>query len=231
MQYIKIRDAIAEQVSSGALAAGHKLPSERKLAETFATTRVTLREALSLLEADGVIYREERRGWFISHCPLRYDPSFDPDLLEICHKAGRSGAISLISHQHKLADKNATQMLNLLAFSDVLTFDQLLSVDGRPVAKVINTVRDDSLGQVSESILASPLKRILIEQAKESITLESYKISVSSLNDKNASHLRASVGSPVLLIEKRYATENKQKIAYSFEFWRHDAVEVGSSRF
>lgn len=75
MQYIKIKESIVEQIESGQLLPGQKLPSERILAESFATTRVTLREALSLLEAEGVVYREDRRGWFISPEPLRYDLS------------------------------------------------------------------------------------------------------------------------------------------------------------
>lgn len=75
MQYVKIKDSIVEQIEAGMLSPRQKLPAERKLAESFDTTRVTLREALSLLEAEGRIYREDRRGWFISPEPLRYDPT------------------------------------------------------------------------------------------------------------------------------------------------------------
>ena len=82
MQYLKIKQEILLQIESGSLftsgknqASGHKLSSERKLAEDFNTTRVTLREALSLLESEGHVYREDRRGWFISPAPLRYDPT------------------------------------------------------------------------------------------------------------------------------------------------------------
>lgn len=53
MQYVKIKDSIVEQIEAGMLSPRQKLPAERKLAESFDTTRVTLREALSLLEAEG----------------------------------------------------------------------------------------------------------------------------------------------------------------------------------
>lgn len=56
--------ALSEQIGHGLLPAGGKLPAERKLSELFATTRITLREALIQLESQGLIYREERRGWF-----------------------------------------------------------------------------------------------------------------------------------------------------------------------
>jgi DNA-binding GntR family transcriptional regulator len=65
--------ALQEQIEHGLLSAGCQLPAERKLSEVFATTRITLREALLQLEAKGLIYREERRGWFISPPRLLYD--------------------------------------------------------------------------------------------------------------------------------------------------------------
>ena len=68
-----ICNALQEQIEHGLLPPGSKLPAERKLSEVFDTTRITLREALVQLEAQGLIYREERRGWFISPPRLAYD--------------------------------------------------------------------------------------------------------------------------------------------------------------
>ena len=52
--------------------------AERALSERFATTRITIKEALSSLEADGLIYRAERRGWFVAPPRLTYDPAITP---------------------------------------------------------------------------------------------------------------------------------------------------------
>lgn len=43
-----------------------QLPTVRVLCESLATTRVTLREALTLLEADNIIYTKNRQGIFVS---------------------------------------------------------------------------------------------------------------------------------------------------------------------
>jgi DNA-binding GntR family transcriptional regulator len=68
-----IGQVLQEQLDHGLLAAGSKLPAERKLSELFGTTRITVREALLQLEAQGQIYREERRGWFVSPPRLAYN--------------------------------------------------------------------------------------------------------------------------------------------------------------
>ncbi len=49
----EISRQIGEQIQSGALAAGEKLPNERELASTFAVSRHVVREALRSLESVG----------------------------------------------------------------------------------------------------------------------------------------------------------------------------------
>ena len=48
-----IGQVLQEQLDHGLLAPGSKLPAERKLSELFGTTRITVREALLQLEAQG----------------------------------------------------------------------------------------------------------------------------------------------------------------------------------
>ncbi|WP_156504394.1 GntR family transcriptional regulator, partial [Oleiphilus sp. HI0066] len=70
-----IKETLTENIMRWRGEGEMKLPSERYLSEQHSTTRVTIREALKLLETEGLIYRENRRGWFISPPKLRYDPS------------------------------------------------------------------------------------------------------------------------------------------------------------
>lgn len=63
-----ICQTIADWIDAGRLGHNDRLPAERMMSAHFATTRITLREALGQLEARGVIYREERRGWCITRC-------------------------------------------------------------------------------------------------------------------------------------------------------------------
>ena len=69
-----ICQTLSARITAGEFAVDGKLPSERALSEQFATTRITLQEALGQLEAQGVIYRQVRRGWFISPPRLIYNP-------------------------------------------------------------------------------------------------------------------------------------------------------------
>jgi GntR family transcriptional regulator, transcriptional repressor for pyruvate dehydrogenase complex len=59
LKHRRVYESVAEQIRqaifSGQLAPGHKLPSERDMAQQFQTSRVALREALRALEQEGMI--------------------------------------------------------------------------------------------------------------------------------------------------------------------------------
>ena len=46
---------------------GEKLPSERELAEIFDAQRATIRNALTVLEEEGIIEKKERSGRYMGH--------------------------------------------------------------------------------------------------------------------------------------------------------------------
>ncbi len=50
----------------------------------------TLRQALQQLEAEGLVYRENRRGWFVSPRRTRYDPTRISGFMDHVSAQGRT---------------------------------------------------------------------------------------------------------------------------------------------
>jgi DNA-binding GntR family transcriptional regulator len=228
MQYITIKQAIVEQIEQGALSAGQKLPAERKLAEAFDTTRVTLREALSLLEAEGRIYREDRRGWFIAPAPLRYDLSQAIDLEAAALSQNRSYSCQLISAKNMLANKMAIQRLMLKPFSEIYEVKRCLSLAQRPVAFIVHYINVALLPNLLTQDLTQSLTAFYREQCPLNLTSISYRVTSGSLMGENAERLHATLGTPATIVERTlYAGETI--VAADTEYWRHDAIEVEST--
>ena len=61
----KIADAIIDYIQVNNLKKGDKLPSERTLAERFSTSRNSLREALRVLENEGIIEVRTGKGAYV----------------------------------------------------------------------------------------------------------------------------------------------------------------------
>jgi DNA-binding GntR family transcriptional regulator len=220
-------EAIAEQIESGALSAGQKLPAERKFAEMFDTTRVTLREALSLLEAEGSIYREDRRGWFISPLPYYYDPTSGLDFIRRAHKQERQPATALVSASSILAKKKPSELLQLPPFSDVYRVEQVYFLENRPVAYVESYLKPNLFPNLLKQDLAS---NSIAEISRSEYGLQRQEarstIRSTSLFGEIANALRATAGTPGLCIEKINYDQQGNAIDAQIDYWRHDAIKI-----
>ena len=57
---------IREDILSGALAAGERLPSKRALAEHLRISVITVENAYAQLEAEGYVFTRPKRGFFVA---------------------------------------------------------------------------------------------------------------------------------------------------------------------
>jgi GntR family transcriptional regulator len=70
--YRQIADQLRDAIARGEFPPGTKLPSERVLMERYETSRVTVRQAIAVLGAEGLINVEHGRGVFVrTRPPLR----------------------------------------------------------------------------------------------------------------------------------------------------------------
>src|SRR3989454_8547347 len=81
-RYHRIAEALRERIGSGQLAAGARLDNQRKLAQSFGVTLMTLRQALELLEREHLITRRHGLRTFVAA------PSIDYDILQLRRFAG-----------------------------------------------------------------------------------------------------------------------------------------------
>ena len=73
-RYDYLYRCIKEDILSGRLAAGEKLPSKRTLARHLETAVVTVENAYAQLAAEGYLRSEEKRGYFVSSVETRPAP-------------------------------------------------------------------------------------------------------------------------------------------------------------
>lgn len=80
--YKKIYHFIKEQIASGLLQIGDRLPTEKELSEQFSVSRITSKRALVELEQEGLITRSRGKGSFVAEKQVK-SPEANEDLLLI----------------------------------------------------------------------------------------------------------------------------------------------------
>src|SRR5258708_22034678 len=66
-RYHQLKEILRERIQSGEWKAGDLIPSERELSEQYGISRMTTRQAITDLVNEGVFFREQGRGTFVSH--------------------------------------------------------------------------------------------------------------------------------------------------------------------
>lgn len=66
----QIADDLRAQIANGVLGEGDRIPSETQLMERYAVARMTARQALALLKAEGLVVAEHGRGVFVRSRPV-----------------------------------------------------------------------------------------------------------------------------------------------------------------
>ena len=70
--YIQVATLLRNRIADGHFRAGQKMPTQEELEEEFGVARVTVRQAVELLEKEGLVHRQQGRGTFVTpHMPER----------------------------------------------------------------------------------------------------------------------------------------------------------------
>lgn len=220
--------ALQEQIEHGLLPPSSKLPAERKLSELFGTTRITVREALLQLEAQGLVYREERRGWFISPPRLAYDLMRRSHFHAMVSAQGRVPSTEVISARLQPASAAICAWLQLPALSSVIQICRARRIDQRLVLYVEHYLNPDYFPRILDFDLNQSLTELYASHYGLRYGQVRFEMVPTALQIDAAAALKVSVGSPGLRIARVNYDQQGRLIDCDLEYWRHDAIHVSA---
>lgn len=131
--YHQLKCALMEGIESGQWQSGQQLPNESKLAECFAVSKITVRQALQELANLGYIRREQGRGTFVSK------PRFDQgprELMGFTEEMRRHNLVPIsriLEQSVREADIRVADALQLHVGNPVFLLKRLRMADGEPM--------------------------------------------------------------------------------------------------
>ncbi len=131
--YIQIAEQVISRIESGDLLPGDRLPPERELSEELGINRMTLRRALSVLEAQGLVVRKHGVGTFVA------EPKIDRRMDTVFRFAtgmqsrGFTPGTKLISLDHVSLDTALARQLRLPISAPAFHIRRLRTINQEPV--------------------------------------------------------------------------------------------------
>jgi GntR family transcriptional regulator len=142
--YVKIAENIRHQITSGQLAGGDKLPSERDLCDQWNVSTITVRKALEVLRSEGLIYGVRGKGTFVRKAePLRriapqryWRPHTTATYNREAADANRSVHVQHHAH-HATAPADIAARLRIKEGAPVQRITYLIKMDDQPVSSSV----------------------------------------------------------------------------------------------
>ncbi len=194
-------------------------------AETGAA-RGTIREALFQLEAEGLIYRRDRSGWYVSPPAVTYDPTRWAGFMAYVTEQGRTPGTETLSKASASVIASVEAIFGVAPGAMLHTIRRRRLIDGRPVL-VERIVVDPALAPdlLSHSLDGS-LTHILTTHYGITVARNSVDMRPCALVREEAEALGVKSGTPGLLVVRTSFDSAGRVVEYDQEYWRHDAIRV-----
>ncbi len=131
---VQVYAALREQIQGGVFPAGERLPSETALAEDYGVSRVTIREALRLLQRDLLIQSVHGRGHFVLDTSKLVETQITElqSVTELMRGRGYGVETTTLSMSEEPAGAHAS-LLRIGEHQPVLRLERVRSTDGIPM--------------------------------------------------------------------------------------------------
>jgi DNA-binding GntR family transcriptional regulator len=225
-QYLALRDQIARGIEMGRLPAGTRLPSERQLQTGSGTARGTIREALFQLEAEGLIYRRDRSGWYVSPPAITYDPTRWAGFMSYVAEQGRTPSTETLTKELVPAISAVADIFRVAPGTPLHLITRRRSIDGRAVLVERITVDPALAPGLLDHSLDGSLTQILTQHYDLKVARNRVDMRPCALVKFAAEALGVKPGTPGLLVVRTSLAEDGRVVEYDHEYWRHDAIRV-----
>lgn len=196
--YRQIYRVIADQIATGALAHGDRLPAERDLCRRFDVGRATVRRALVELRSNGLIESSVGRGTFVSEATVSESNS-----LEGLTALGASWGLKITSRVLKAEIYPATveegEAFRVAPGSPMFHLERVRLLDGYEFALADTRVPATLVAEISHIDFSMTSLYDVLEEAGAGPANAQYSVWAAPANKRAARLLAISPGEPVLM--------------------------------
>lgn len=221
-KYLQIQGILRRWLAS--LTIGDRLPTEQKLASRFNVSRETIRQALQLLEEEGIIARRPRIGTWLARVPGADVDTRLTGPFEGFTSLGMTVEIGAASEGPAAASADVAEALKLKEGMPVYEFQRLRIYEGQPLV-AFSAHFPEPIGRriarlvsVRNGLFVPALRRAIDPNVYE----QSQKIEALAADKPMASALKIERGDPLLLVRRVFVDSGGRPVVLFKSHFRAD---------
>ena len=225
--YYQLENLLREKITSGNYSPGDRLPTESDLIEQYQVSRITVRQALGALAAEGLIERRQGRGTFIAERKTR-KRHFEGTIhltgsLDELIEMGLDTPVKMLEMNRVEADVHEAELLQLKTGEPVYRLKRVRLRDGKPYSFIVNYLPAEIGARLTREELSSGALLQTIEtrlgyrlrDARQQVKAELADPFVANLLDIR-------IGAPLLSIERTVYDDQGKPVEFVHTLYRSD---------
>lgn len=226
--YIKAKREIQRAITNEDIVVDGKLPSEGQLASMLSVSRATVRSALQLLEADGVISIRHGMGSYVNYTAaagMRMRIDIAKGFFHLIMDSGYSPTIAEESFERCPLPEEASHSLLLPEGTPAWTLKRLFLGDGIPAFLVVEYIPEGLLSKkLDAACLPESVFQIVAQHCKERIDYSNMTIGTAKCTDEMRTSMRLPEAKALLRLKETHYTKANKPLVYSDIYVNDDII-------
>lgn len=221
-RYLDIVEQLSGEVSK--MQPGDRLPQERELADRFAVSRMTVRQALSLLADQGRLYAVRGHGTYVAQPHVAKDTtlaSFSEDMLA----RGLVPGSRLLDAAEVPASAAIARALELPEGAPTFRIERLRLADNLPMCLETVHLPARLFPQLLDADLTGSLYEILGTRFRTTVVRAEQTVSAARLSRRQAELLGVPAGSAALVMRRVGVDTRGRLVEHAESIYRNDRYE------
>ncbi len=215
-RYYQLKEIMRERVQSDEWKPGDLIPSERELSEKYGISRMTARQAITELVNEGLFYREQGKGTFVSQRKITQQLIRLTGFTEDIKARGQKPGTKVISAQMFPADETTAEKLSIDPGTLIFRLQRLRLADDEPLAIELSQINFKGCERLLEEDLEqNSLYRLLETKYGIPLMEADQELEAGLAGNEEVQLLKISLGRPVLFTRRITYTERNQPIEYA----------------
>lgn len=222
--YAQIKETLREQIIEGTYRQHERIPSESDLMSSYGVSRITVRQALSDLENEQLIFKVPGKGAFVSRPEPFQQLAKLQGFAEAMSNLGLETFNRLVSLSTVSANPATAARLQVPEGSPLTEIRRVRHADRQPVSLDVTYVRRDLGQRLAKEDLATRDIFVIIEN-DYATPLGHADLSINAIvaDGALAALLGVPVGAPILRMERLTWTKGGQPIDFEYLYYRGDS--------
>lgn len=221
---VQLREEILEIIEQEGLRPGDRLPTEADLARRFGVGRTTAREALKLLERDGIVDVRHGSGRYVSQVATLERPITRLEsVTEMMSALGYSVVNRVESVTVRQATDEEADALGTETGDEVVELVRVRSHGDEPLIWSVDVVPRSVIGQPIDEVDWSDSLLELLERNGARVTSAMAQLRVEALPEEGAAAVGDASGQPWILLVQRNIDESGRAVILSHDYHRYDS--------